>query len=94
MKTALVTKDNQGGLLIYLHLPELHDVNTLRSILFCSVYCGQVLKLQFQPFNDQLSPHLGTSQLVYRANQLIGYFMMGALALKWLKDIMASVSCR
>lgn len=44
MKTALVTKDNQGGLLIYLHLPELHDVNTLRSILFCSVYCGQVLK--------------------------------------------------
>ena len=93
MKTALVTKENQGGLLIYLHLHELHDVNTLRSILFCSVYCSQVLKF-FQPFNDQLSPHLGTSQLVYRANQLIGYFMMGTLALKWLKDIMACVSCR
>ena len=39
-----------------------------------------------QPFNDQCSHHIATSQLIYRANQLPGFYMMGTLVVKGLTD--------
>ena len=35
-----------------------------------------------EPFNDQCSHHVETSQLICRANQLTGFYMMGTLAIK------------
>ena len=32
-----------------------------------------------QPFNDQYSHHIETSQLICRANQLTGFYMMRTL---------------
>ena len=36
------------------------------------------------PFNDQCSHHIETSQLICSANQLTGFYMMGALVYKVL----------
>ena len=33
-------------------------------------------------FNDQCSHHIETSQLICRANQLTGFYMMGTLVVK------------
>ena len=37
-----------------------------------------------QPFNDQCSHHIKTSQLIWSANQLTGFYMMGTLVVKRL----------
>ena len=37
-----------------------------------------------QPFNDQCSHHIETSQLICSANQLTGLYMMGKLVVKGL----------
>ena len=36
------------------------------------------------PFNDQCSHHLETSQLIFSANQLTGFYTMGKLVVKGL----------
>ena len=36
------------------------------------------------PFNDQYLQHTETSQLIYRANQLTGFYTMGTLVVKGL----------
>ena len=38
------------------------------------------------PFNDQCSHHTETSQLICRANQLTGFYMIGTLVVKGLKN--------
>ena len=38
-------------------------------------------------FNDQCSHHIETSQLICRANQLTGFYMMGTLVVKGLMQI-------
>ena len=35
-------------------------------------------------FNDQYSHHIETSQLICKANQLTGFYMMGTLVVKGL----------
>ena len=42
-------------------------------------------KRKLQPFNDQCSCHIETNQLIYRANQLTGFYMMGTLIVKRLR---------
>ena len=42
------------------------------------------LKFFFRPFNNQCSHHVETSQLICRANQLIDFYMVGALVVKRL----------
>ena len=41
----------------------------------------------FNPFNDQCSHHIETSQLICRANQVTGFYMMRTLVVKWFKKI-------
>ena len=41
--------------------------------------------LHLKHFNDQCSHHIETSQLICSANQLIGFYMMGTLAVKGFK---------
>ena len=38
-----------------------------------------------KPFNDQWSPHIATSQLICRADQLTGFYMRVTLIVKGLK---------
>ena len=38
-----------------------------------------------QPFNDQCSHHIETSQLICSADQLTGCYIMGTLVVKGLK---------
>ena len=38
----------------------------------------------FQPFSDQCSHHIETSQLICSTNQLAGFYMMGTLIVKGL----------
>ena len=38
------------------------------------------------PFNDQCSHYVETRQLICRANQLTGFYMMETLAVKRLRD--------
>ena len=85
MKTALVTKESQGGLLMYLYLSKLQDVKEFATFYFAP--CIAVKYLKFQLFCNRLSPHIETSQLVYGANYLISYCIMRTLAFKWLRDI-------
>ena len=45
----------------------------------------EIRKLQcHKPFNDQCSYHIETSQLICRANQLTGFYMMGTLVVEGL----------
>ena len=37
-----------------------------------------------EPFNDQCSHHIESSQMIFRANQLTGFYMMGTLVVKGL----------
>ena len=39
-------------------------------------------KNYFQPFSNHYSDHIETSQLICSADQLIGFYMMGALVVK------------
>ena len=48
----------------------------------CFVYWRSLIF--FQPFNNQCSHHVATSQLICRANQLTDFYMMGALVVKRL----------
>ena len=41
------------------------------------------MALTLKPFNDQYSP-IETSQLIWKANQLTGFYMMGTLVVKGL----------
>ena len=41
----------------------------------------------FYPLNDQCSHHIETSQLICRANQLTGFYIMGTLVVKGIKDL-------
>ena len=41
---------------------------------------------QILPFNYHCFHHIETSQLVYRANQLTGFYMMGTLVVKRLRE--------
>ena len=38
------------------------------------------------PFNDQCSYHIETSQVICWANQLTGFYIMGTLVVKMLRD--------
>ena len=42
------------------------------------------ISLTLQPFNDQCSHHIETSQLICYANQLTGFYMVGTLVVKGL----------
>ena len=44
-----------------------------------------------QLFNDQCSHHIETSQLIYRANQLTGFYMMGTLVVKGLRNALSRI---
>ena len=44
-----------------------------------------------QPFNDQCSHHIKTSQLICRINQLTGFYMMGTLFVKRLKWFLVDI---
>ena len=45
----------------------------------------------YQLFNDQCSHHIETSQLIFRANQLTGFYMMGTLVVKGLNKFRGDV---
>ena len=48
-----------------------------------SIACDELPTL-FQPFSDQCSHHIETSQLICSTNQLAGFCMMGTLIVKGL----------
>ena len=53
------------------------------SLMLTFVYeCA--IRLHFQPFKDQCSHHIETSQLICSANQLTSFYMMGILVVKRL----------
>ena len=41
----------------------------------------------YEPFNDQCSHHIETSQLICSASQLTGFYMMGTLVIKGLINV-------
>ena len=45
---------------------------------------NQTKHVYTQPFKDQCSHHTETSELICRANQLTGVYMMGTLVVKGL----------
>ena len=45
------------------------------------------LNISGQPFNDQCSRHIETSHVIYPANQLTGFYMMGTLVVKGLNKL-------
>ena len=46
-----------------------------------------MMEILAHPFNDQCFPHIETNQLICRANQLTGFYMMGTLVVKGLIEI-------
>ena len=60
--------------------------------MFLQVYKIEVLTKNsifpescLKPFSNQSSHHIETSQLTCKANELTGCYMMGKLAVKWLR---------
>ena len=49
-----------------------------QAIICCAVICCTAL------IKCQCCPHIETSQLIYTANQLTGFYMRATLALNWL----------
>ena len=41
---------------------------------------------KYKPFNNQCSHHIETSQLICSANQLTGFYMIGTLVVKGLRE--------
>ena len=46
-----------------------------------------MMEILAHPFNDQCFHHIETNQLICRANQLTGFYMMGTLVVKGLIEI-------
>ena len=42
------------------------------------------MRVQCEPFNDQCSHNIETSQMIFSANQLTGFYMVGTLVVKGL----------
>ena len=49
--------------------------------------CEKYLADFFLTFNDQCPHHIETSHLIFSANQLTGFYMMGTLVVKWLSGL-------
>ena len=47
--------------------------------------------LTAQPSNNQCFHHIETSQLICRANQLTGFYIMGAMIVKGLKNLQIKI---
>ena len=57
----------------------------MRHLRFLKILLPFDFSAEFLTFNDQCSHHIETSQLICRANQLTGFYMMKTLVVKRLK---------
>ena len=62
--------------------------------LFClsKSFLFALSKKSHYPFNNQCSHHIETSQLICRANQLTGLYMMGTLVVKRFKKCKSCIN--
>ena len=68
------------------YIPQSHPDRKLRdSENLKSFEKNMSVREVLKHFNDQYSYHIETSQLIYRANYLTGFYMMGTLVDKGLK---------
>ena len=51
----------------------------------------EIFNVLYLLFHDQCSHHIETSQLIFRANQLTGFYMMGSLVVKGLNKFRGDV---
>ena len=72
-------------LCILLQYIELHNENIFLRIFMATDLGKNEIISETQPFKEKFSHHIETSQLIYRGNQITGFYMIEKLIFKVLK---------
>ena len=69
------------------HTNRISSTVTKRTYnIYSKLNCKSSYLIYLKPLNGQCSHHIETSQLIYSANHLTGFYMMGTLAVKGLTE--------